>query len=90
MLAARQSQLLAMKKVNGTIRGTLAEPTSEHPATTAITELAKSTAEAMAHKMEAPYDTEHLQIVHLQNEIQNLRIFQQPHKGTTERELLSQ
>ena len=86
MLAARQGELLAMKKVNEIIKGALADPANEHPATAAISELTKSAAEAMAHKTDGPYDTEHLRAIHMQNDFQNLRSMQ----GATERERLMQ
>jgi hypothetical protein len=90
LLAMRQGQLLAMKKINEIVRNALVDPANDHPVATAITELAKYAVELMSRKPESPYDPELDQPGHLQNAIQNLRGMQQPQKGTTERERLMQ
>jgi len=90
LLAMRQAQLLAMKKINEITRNVLEDSANDHPVATAITELAKYTVEAMSRKQDSPYDPELDQQMHLQNAIQNLRGMQQPQKGTTERERLMQ
>src|SRR5208282_1759052 len=55
MLGRRQSQLLAMKKVNEIVRAALADASNDHPTRAAITELAKAAAESMAHNPDGPY-----------------------------------
>jgi hypothetical protein len=90
MLAGRQGELLAMKKVNEIVKNALADPTNDHPSTAAIAELTKYVVELATRKQDARYDPERDQRQSLENDVQNLRVFQQPHKGKTERELLSQ
>jgi hypothetical protein len=89
LLAIRQGQLLAMKKINEIIRDVLVDPANDHPVAAAITELAKYTVAAMSQNHNSPYDPELDLQMHLQNAIQSLRSMQQPQKGTTERERLT-
>jgi len=77
MLGRRQSQLLAMQKVNEIVRATLADTGNDHPTEAAITELAKAAAEAMAHNPDGQYDTESGQVEFLRAGIANMRIVQQ-------------
>jgi len=95
MVARRQGQLLEMKKANKIMRDALADTTNEHPTATAITELAKAAAEAMAHNPDGPYDAESEQVPVLQGDIQNMRNMQRlpllpSQQGKTERERLTQ
>src|SRR5580692_6084112 len=99
MLGRRQSQLLAMKKVNEIVRAALADTANDHPTEAAITELAKAAAEAMAHNPDGQYDTESGQVEFLRTGIANMRIVQQSaahnigapfEKDKTERERLLQ
>lgn len=89
LLSRRQGQLLAMKMVNETIKNSLADPTNDHPSTAAIAELTKYLVELATRKQDAPHDPVRDQQMSLENDVQNLRIFQQPQKGTTERESLT-
>jgi hypothetical protein len=95
MVARRQGQLLEMKKANKIMRDALADTTKEHPTATAIGELAKAAAEAMAHNPDGPYDTESEQVPLLQGDIQNMRNMQRlppvpSQHGKIERERLTQ
>jgi hypothetical protein len=98
MLGRRQSQLLAMKKVNEIVRAALADTANDHPAEAAITELAKAAAEAMAHNPEGQHDTESGQVDSLRAGINNVRMVQRSaarnfggpsEQGKTERERLT-
>ena len=89
MLARRQGELLAMKKVNEIVKNALADPTNDHPTALALTELSKYVVEGMARKQDSRYDPEREEHMALQGDLQNLKNMQ-PRKGTTERELLSQ
>lgn len=98
MLGRRQSQLLAMKKVNEIVRAALADTANDHPTAAAITELAKAAAEAMAHNPDSPYDSESEQVGFLQAGISNMRMLQRmaaqnigapSEKDKTERERLT-
>jgi hypothetical protein len=87
MLARRQGQLLAMKRVNEIVKNALADPTNDHPTAVALTEVSKYIVEGMARKQNGRYDPERDEHMYLQGEIQTLKNI--PRKGT-ERELLSQ
>jgi hypothetical protein len=76
MLGRRQSQLLAMKKVNEIVRAALADTANDHPTEAAITELAKAAAEKMAHNPDGQYDTEAGQVEFLRSGIVNMRMVQ--------------
>jgi len=89
MLARRQGELLAKKKVNEIVKNALADTTNDHPTAAALTELSKYVVEGMARKQDGRYDPERDEHMELQGDIQNLKNMQ-PHRGTTERELLSQ
>jgi hypothetical protein len=73
MLGRRQSELLAMKKVNQIVRDALADPANNHPTEVAITELAKAAAEEMTHSPDGQYDTESGQVEFLRAGISNIR-----------------
>jgi hypothetical protein len=88
-LARRQGELLAKKKVNEIVKNALADTTNDHPTAAALTELSKYVVEGMARKQDGRYDPERDEHMELQGDIQNLKNMQ-PHRGTTERELLSQ
>jgi hypothetical protein len=89
LLANRQGSLLAMKKTNEVIKNALADTGNEHPAATVITDLTKYVVET-ATKQYGPSDPEMNERTSLENDIQYLRNMQRPHKGKTEREVLSQ
>jgi|SRR5580658_7763962 hypothetical protein len=98
MLSRRQSQLLAMKKVNEIARAALADASNDHPTKAAITELARAAAESMAHSQDGPYDVESLEVGFLQAGISNMQIVQRmaaqnmgthSEKDKTERERLT-
>jgi len=76
MLGRRQSQLLAMKRVNEIVRAALTDTANDHPTEAAITELAKAAAEAMAHNPVGQYDTESGQVEFLRAGIANMRLVQ--------------
>jgi len=90
MLATRQGQLLAMRRVNEVIKNALADPTNDHPTAVALTELSKYVVEGMTRKQDGPYDPDRDEHMYLQGDIQDLQNMQQPRKGATERELLTQ
>jgi hypothetical protein len=99
MVARRQSQLLAMKKVNEIVRAALSDSANDHPTEAAITELAKATAEEMAHNPDGPYNMEFEQIESLRAGISKVRTVQRmaahnigapSEKDKTERERLLQ
>jgi hypothetical protein len=99
MLGRRQSELLALKKVNEIVRDALSDAANDHPTEAAITKLAEAAAEAMAHNPEGPYDPSSWTTGFLQAGISNMRIIQRvaaqnmgapSEKGKTERERLIQ
>jgi hypothetical protein len=89
MLATRQGRLLAMKRVDEIINKALADPANEHPTGAVLGELMKHEVEIMARKRDTPYDYSWTQQVYVQNETQNVKYMQEPQKGTSERQRLT-
>jgi len=81
MLASRQATLMQAKEGVEVMRNALADPTNDHPAAEALKELTRRRTVAMEGACKGFF---------FSTDLSNLRSMQQPQKGKTEREQLTQ